>query len=410
MVKFPDLEKPIIPFMILRHINDGAFLWEQRMRKIGAPNAYLKDIDNLDKKIECHLYALRIAGAAGWRLAKSELESTQGNGECFIATVSALNHPIALDCVREVMGLAANNKSLKNALYAALAWSHNGNVPHLLSNALGTQDIELQALAIAVMRMRRDMLIISKATFNQALVSVGELQLQAVRAVGEMGLQQYASFLYELLRDTSDSTRQYWSAYSLLLLGDRTLALEHLTSLLLAGGHTDEENLLQMVMRTCDLQFALDLIQRWISENRIKYAITACGILGVPICVVWLLSVMQKPEFSKQAFVAFSQITGLNFEDPNFHDASILNDEDSFDEVDFFQPNLPAVMAWWQQNSVLFDEQKCYLMGREQSVQSRQNALARGTQYIRQGAALDAVFCNDSPFLININGRVLDGK
>jgi hypothetical protein len=58
---------PVIPTIIEQHAEEAAFLWLLRDAAVRAPHYSLKNLADLDNRVEAHLDGLRIAGLEGWR-------------------------------------------------------------------------------------------------------------------------------------------------------------------------------------------------------------------------------------------------------------------------------------------------------------------------------------------------------
>ncbi|WP_339137049.1 MAG: hypothetical protein WGN25_03685 [Candidatus Electrothrix sp. GW3-4] len=68
--------------IITQHAEDAAFLWLLRDSAVYEPHYDLKDLAELDNRVEAHLDGLRIAGDVGWEICKDAL-SYQEPGEAF---------------------------------------------------------------------------------------------------------------------------------------------------------------------------------------------------------------------------------------------------------------------------------------------------------------------------------------
>ena len=65
----------IIQTVIDQHAEETAFLWLLRDAAVSAPHYTLKDLAELEGRVEAHLDGLRIAGDPGWEVCERALES-----------------------------------------------------------------------------------------------------------------------------------------------------------------------------------------------------------------------------------------------------------------------------------------------------------------------------------------------
>src|SRR3954447_25964899 len=77
-----------IAAIVEQHAEEAAFLWVLRDAAVRAPHFALADLARLDGRIEAHLDGLRVAGVAGWDVARGGLAIGEP-GEVFAAAVLA---------------------------------------------------------------------------------------------------------------------------------------------------------------------------------------------------------------------------------------------------------------------------------------------------------------------------------
>ena len=107
-----------------------------------------------------------------------------------------------------------------------------------------------------------------------------------------------------------------------------------------------------------------------------RLAVTACGIIGDPAFVPWLIGRMGVPELARVAGESFSMITGVDLayddlekdapEDfqsgptDNPADENVALDPDE----DLLWPDPALIQAWWQDNGARFPAGTRHLLGR----------------------------------------------
>jgi uncharacterized protein (TIGR02270 family) len=144
--------------------------------------------------------------------------------------------------------------------------------------------------------------------------------------------------------------------------------------------------------------------------------VTACGILGDPAFVPWLLGRMEIPELARAAGESFSMITGVDlaYDDlekdapegfqagPNDNpaDESVAMDRDEH----LPWPDPALIQAWWQDNGARFAAGTRHLLGRPLDEAACQHALAAGFQRQRRAAAFELALARPEALLLNWRG------
>jgi uncharacterized protein (TIGR02270 family) len=129
--------------------------------------------------------------------------------------------------------------------------------------------------------------------------------------------------------------------------------------------------------------------------------VIACGIIGDPAFVPWLIGRMALPELARVAGESFSLITGIDLAyddletDPpadfeagptdNPDDENVAMDQD--DNLPWPDPAL--IHDWWQANGSRFPTGARHLLGRPLSPDACQHALTAGFQRQRRAAAYE---------------------
>ena len=87
------MNPPVIPAVVERHAEDGAFLWLLRDHAVGRPHYTLRLLAELDQRVEANIDALRVADQAGWETSRRAIEQG-GAGEVFAAAVLAFESAV----------------------------------------------------------------------------------------------------------------------------------------------------------------------------------------------------------------------------------------------------------------------------------------------------------------------------
>lgn len=385
----------VIPVVIDRHAEDAAFLWLLRDAAISEPHYDLKDLAELDNRLEAHLDGLRIAGDYAWDVAREALAIGEP-GEVFVAGWLAVD---TLDGQKLdlTINVAKTSHENQRALASALAWHPAESIRNLIQSLLNANDPDYLALGITTCALHRidpgEVLKTSLRHANEQLVA------RSLRATGELGRHD---LLGDISRFQNSDIRPYhfWSNWSAAMLGD-TPALASLKHHILSNSEfaAPALQLVARVMEPGDLRQLLQSLAR--DENAVRLAIAGAGISGDSFWIPGLLKYMAVPELARVAGEAFSMITGVDLayqdldedqpedfvsgptEDPD--DENVTLDEDEA----LAWPNAALLMPWWQENSQRFTSGSRYLCGVSICEQQCAEVLRTGFQRQRNAAALE---------------------
>jgi uncharacterized protein (TIGR02270 family) len=384
-----------IQSIIDQHAEEAAFLWLLRDAAVSAPHYSLKDLADLDDRVEAHLDGLRIAGEAGWATCAAALEQDEP-GEVFAAAALAFRSGDGkrIDAVVNTGSASAENY---RGLISALGWLEyaqiEGTVKHLLSaNSPLYRRIAIAASAIH----RRDP--------GPALATAVEdadllLRARSLKAVGELKRRD----LMPALRDnfqSDDEACRFWSAWSAVLLGDHAAVKPLMAFVNFATRY--REPALRLALRVQDSPTA----QNWLKgllqdQEQQRYVLMGTGITGDPVYIPTLIRQMAVPELARVAGEAFSLITGVDLayqdlegewpdgfeagpsENPEDEDVALDADED------LPWPDQALVQQWWDDNKARFRNGQRYLMGEPISAEQCSTVLHSGFQRQRSAAALE---------------------
>ncbi len=398
------MQVPIIPFIIEQHSENVSYLWQQRDWAIREPHYSLKDLTHLDDRLEANIDGLRIAGDVGWDICMQALALNEP-GEVFAAAILAFEGEDDRR-VDEVVKVALEEPTNWRALISAMGWLSDEDYQRWIPGLLDHNDISYRRLAItASVIHRKD----PGATLVAALDDPEpDFQARALLAVGELKRRDLLPVLRQKYSSQEPSCR-FWPAWSAVLLGDR-YALDILKTLATAESPFLEQAL-RIMLRAMDVPSAT----KWLNDfarnpGVLRYAVLGAGIIGDPLYIPWLISVMTVPEVARVAGEAFTMISGVDLayddldgewpegfeagptEKPEDEDVAMDLDED----LPWPEPNL--IEAWWEKNKNNFLVGKRYLAGKPITVGQCQHVLNTGFQRQRRAAALElALLQKDEP-------------
>jgi uncharacterized protein (TIGR02270 family) len=377
--------------VVEQHASEASFLWTQRVKAVSASHYKLKHLGRLDARLDAHLRGLRVAGAAGWRVAQVALGDLTP-GSLFVGAYLAFASRTAQQ-MYQMLQLGLTDDSLERTLVGALEWIEYPTVHSALAQLLRSKSTAHRRIGLtAMIGHRRDVdREVEKACGDED----PSLRLLAFKSIGAMKRRELRNLAEPGLRD-SDPLCRFWSGWSLAMHGDAAAAVgAYETALELPSLRRPA---LEMALRFGELPWARELIRSLAgSASTLRNAIDAVGIFGDPDTVPWLLDQMQDMESARVAGEAFSTITGVDLKymdltiDPP-DDVDAANEEDS----DLRWPDAPAVNQWWSQHRSQYYGGQRYIGGELISADSARRVLSEGYQRQRAGAALEMTYRSQS--------------
>ena len=393
----------IIEDIITQHAEDAAFLWLLRDSAVHEPHYDLKDLAELDNRVEAHLDGLRIAstglstsaGDAGWEICKDAL-SYQEPGEVFAAAVLAFSSNDE-ERIQTVLDTGSNESELVRGIISALGWLTWEQAEKHAQTLAASENPQHRFIALAAYAAhRKDPGLL----LTQSLADPDPLlKARALKAVGELGRTDQLSSLRYNLKAEDEKCRLY-AAWSMLLLGS-TESVTTLQGIAVKGGLYAEKACAAALRR-----MPLDTAHAWLrvlseKEQGTRLSVQGAGVLGDPIAVPWLIEMMNAPELARVAGEAFSMITGLDLayedlegewpegfaagptEDPEDEDVDLDSDED----LPWPEPAL--ITQWWAANKGKFTTGTRYLAGQPIAPVHLSQVLVSGFQRHRIAAAME---------------------
>ncbi|MEN8178389.1 MAG: TIGR02270 family protein [Pseudomonadota bacterium] len=386
-----------IPLITDQHTEEAAFLW--LLRDGGAvsdPHYSLKDLTELDNRVDAHLDGLRIAGEVGWEICLKALEIGEP-GEVFAASVLAFESGNG-QRIDAVLGTGLANEENFRALISAIGWIDYKQISPLIRHMLVAKSSDFRRVGIAASAVHRQdpgQILQHAIESDDALMSA-----RALKAAGELKRKDLLPAFAKPF-NSEDETCRFWAAWSAVLLGDRLQAKEALKQTVTSESQF-RDRALQMVLRTMDGKEA----QSWLkglaqNPDWLRDVVVGAGVSGDPAFIPWLIQQMEIPELARVAGEAFSMITGVDlaYEDmegempEGFEAGPTENPEDEDVEMDADEdlpwPAPELIQAWWEKNRPNFQIGARYLAGQPISAAQCKKVLISGFQRQRNAAALE---------------------
>lgn len=394
----------IIESIVSQHAEESAFLWLLRDAAIGEPHYSLRDLGDLDNRVEAHLDGLRIAVDEGWPFLLEGL-AQQESGEIFAAAVIALEGDDQSKIEQVYAAVEAAPETLRG-LISAVGWIYRDRLQGKIAGLLASASPMWRRAGIAACAVHRT----DCGRYLETAIEDPDsaLRARALRAVGELGRTDLGEVVQRQI-GCDDPACAFWAAWSSALAGNRNAGVVGLKAIALS-----DSPFAAPALCTCVRVLEPAESQRWLKGlaeqgNRLRDLVAACGAVGDPVYVPWLIKQMETaPELSRVAGESFSFITGADIayedldgeqpegfesgptEDPNDDVVSMDPDED----VPW--PDPEKILAWWDANKGRFQPGNRYLVGQPISEAGCQQVLRVGFQRQRRAAAVELALMANS--------------
>jgi uncharacterized protein (TIGR02270 family) len=395
---------PVIQTIIDQHAEEAAFLWLLRDADVGAPHYTLKDLADLDERVEAHIDGLRVAGEAGWTTCEAALQLDEP-GEVFAAGVLAFEAGDGERIARVVQQGSGSRENFR-ALISAAGWLEVQRAVEISGALLNANDPAYRRLGLGASRAHR----VPPGPWLDAALNDDDaaIRVAALRAVGEL---KHGDALPALRRHAAsdDHPTRFWAVWSATLLGDRAAA----------KGLADFVNFdtpfrfraLDLALRVADGTEAQNWLRGlWQQDGTRRLVLEGAGVAGDPAYIPHLLRQMSVPEHARVAGEAFSMITGVDlaYEDleadwPDGFEAGPTENADDEDvamdpDEDLPWPDPALVEQWWADNQSRFSPGTRYLCGGPVTAEHCRVVLETGYQRQRRAAAMElALMRQDVP-------------
>jgi uncharacterized protein (TIGR02270 family) len=399
----------IIAHIVEQHAEEAAFLWLLRDAAVDAPHYALRHLARLDERVEAHIDGLRVAGDPGWEIALAQLAQHREAGEVFAAGVLALESQDQAK-IGQVIAVVEAAPEATRGLISALGWLRPESLRGLVKSFLDDASPIRRMLGLAACSVHR---VDPHSYLGRLLADDAPLvRARALRLAGELGRAELNQELRNAVQDP-DETCRFWAAWSAGLIGERGPAIPILQQHA-EGTGIHKWRALDLVLRIMPQTDAMVWLRGLNSDARhARLAVRACGILGDPAFVPWLIGRMELPELARAAGESFSMITGLDlaYDDlekdapegfqagptDNPADENVALDPDE----DLPWPDPALLQQWWQDNGARFAAGTRHLLGRPLSPDACQHALTAGFQRQRRAAAFELSLVRPDAQLLN---------
>ncbi|MCU0917955.1 MAG: TIGR02270 family protein [Planctomycetes bacterium] len=396
---------------VQQHGEEAAFQWLLRDEAVHAPHYDLKDLAELDDRVEAHIDGLRIAGEEGWRIVQEELAWEEA-GEVFAGAVLAFEAGDQ-ERIEQVLKVGTQSQELARGVISALGWVPLEKVRPHIEKLLEAAEPMRRRIGIGAADVHR---YDPGHRLNAALDESDPVVVsRAVKAAGELGRLDTKGAVGRYLTG-NDGPMRFWAAWSAVLLGEPA-GVSVLREIAEAGGPC-AERAADLAARRMNPAEALIWQKKLAGQEKwLRLAIKVAGAIGDPVLVPRLIERMADPELARPAGEAFASITGVDiaYEDlegewpegfeagpteaPEDENVALDPDED------LPWPAGPLIQGWWSKNQGRFPAGKRHLLGRPMTTETLQEALRTGMQRQRAAAALELALCQPGQPLFEVRAR-----
>jgi uncharacterized protein (TIGR02270 family) len=402
----------MIPEIVEQHAAEAAFLWCLRDAATDQPHLRLRNLADLEQRVEAHLDGLRVAGDAGVEIARAQVERQPGMGELFTLATLELEHRDELGLER-ILTVAEQVPESRRGLFGAVGWvaprTLRGGAMAWLDSPVSFRRL-LGVVACSLHRADPG------SRMHDLLQDEPLVRARALRLAGELRRVDLNPRIHPELT-TEDDTCRFWAAWSAALLGNRILAIPVLQAFALADGPF-KWRALDLVIRAMDKPSVVAWLRALGNDPaNARLIVVAAGVHGDPVVVPWLIDKMRVAPLARIAGESFSMISGVDLVEQDMwcqapQESPPRPSDDPLDEnvaMDADEqlpwPDPDKVEAWWQKNERRFAQDTRYLVGHPLSQASGDQVLQTGYQRQRRAAAYELALSDPGAHLWNWRAR-----
>ena len=406
-----------------QHFEGASLLWLQREVAATASSCRLKDLVEIDDRLEAHIDGLRLAGDGGWALYKDRLDHDEP-GTVFAAGIIAFESGDA-EKIETVVNVSNKSQRAFRAITCALGWLEKEHFKSIIVGLVSHTSRQYRSIGIAACGERRAN---PRAYLNKTIESTTLfLKIVSLKAAGELKRADLLPALVDHFNHEEPACR-FEAIRSAILLGDRS-KLSDLSSYVL-GQTRYTLPAAQIAFRLVDGPTTLKWLKALYSipEQR-HFMLTCAGITGNPSYIPMLIKQMRTPQLARAAGDAFSVITGIKLSEAKLvgelpevftTDPNDDADDDTRDGTEDYPgtenikmdqdegldwPSPDLVTKWWEHNSAAFPPGIRFLAGSPITPEHCVQVLKTGHQRDRGAAALELALSHPEAIFFNTRSQ-----
>ncbi|MBB6408624.1 HEAT repeat domain-containing protein [Mesorhizobium sangaii] len=291
------LKAPILPDIVLQHIQQAAFLWAQRDVLLAEDLPDNDIVAGVDRRLEIDLDGVRVAGHATWPLILAAYDEFPQKGELFLVSWAAIEFADT-ERVGQAIELGRISGDGVRGLIGALAWHKPAAISSLVRDWIDAHDEFKRFLAVSACVEHG----VDPMQRLAGLLRDPEPRVRAVglRLAGKLKRTALFNDLRGGLDDREESVR-FWAAWALGELGSGDLATPELRKVATGGGDHALTALRSAVKAAPDND-----IRAWMgallrSSETAPLAVRGAGMMGDRAILPWLVVQMSNPALAVAA-------------------------------------------------------------------------------------------------------------
>lgn len=371
----------ILVDILEEHLEEAAFLWQQRGVALESRDYDLADLAELEERFLAHVDGLAVGGRESWKLLQPKLAEGEV-GEAVAAGLVALQSGKREWIERVLQAFPAAEGEVLAGLADAFRHAAYADATRFLESHLGSDSAAVRAAATDVIGFRREPLApgrVAALLDDESLAVVSA----AVRAAGRLRLSGLAGQVEGFQGAEADPVvrREAWEA-GMLLGGERSLARCREAAASRAEGADRAIVLLGLAGRPDDSGLLVEALR---DPDRARAAVIAVGLLGAPAAVPALVRSAANPALARLAGEALGRITGVDVKEagleaapadpegrPPQADAAAETEAETAADDEFAEdpdeglpvPDPEKLEAWWVENGARYDPKVRWRRGR----------------------------------------------
>lgn len=389
-----------LPGVVALHLEAALDLRQSRSWLVRAPTSTLMQLGRGDERLAAHLDGLLVAGAPGIDLLGEALRPVDTNS-AFVAGCLALEMRDT-SMFASLVESATEDPLLARGLASALGWVSAPKLRGITADLIASRDPFKLWLGLCACSMHRvDPGVILEGASQHPDPRVA---CRALRLAGELGRADLRARCVEISSSDAPLTVRRAAAWSAVLLGDRSVGLGALGSLVFGANCSDWNLLAVLVLASSRSELRSLLRQSANSDSSGRASIWMAALSGDQSLIPWLIQKMDEPALSRLAGSAFSVLSGVNLQERELgmsepaptrqdgrtadSDGADANQPGPDSDQGLPWPKADSVAVWWHRHAQVFAGVDCLLAGRESGIENSILQLRQANQLTRSVASL----------------------